>query len=74
MSRAGKPRDVLPHGLPPRGFSRVEAAAYVGISKLTKWVADDRDTPASDFVLRLAMALARQAAREDDAAEHEGED
>jgi predicted DNA-binding transcriptional regulator AlpA len=27
-----KSRDVLPGSLPPRGLSRVEAAAYVGIS------------------------------------------
>lgn len=25
-------RDVLPRSLPPRGLSRVEAAAYVGVS------------------------------------------
>ena len=24
--------DVLPHSLPPRGLSRVQAAAYVGVS------------------------------------------
>jgi len=27
-----KPKDVLPGSLPPRGLSRSEAAAYVGIS------------------------------------------
>ena len=27
-----KSRDVLPRSLPPRGLSRAEAAAYVGIS------------------------------------------
>jgi len=25
-------RDVLPRSLPPRGLSRVEAAAYIGVS------------------------------------------
>jgi hypothetical protein len=27
-----KSKNVLPHSLPPRGLSRAEAAAYVGIS------------------------------------------
>jgi predicted DNA-binding transcriptional regulator AlpA len=30
--RTKKPRDVLPASLPPRGLSRVQAAAYVGVS------------------------------------------
>jgi predicted DNA-binding transcriptional regulator AlpA len=32
MSRTAKPKEVLPLSLPPRGLSRVEAAAYVGVS------------------------------------------
>lgn len=27
-----QPRDILPGSLPPRGLSRIEAAAYIGIS------------------------------------------
>lgn len=27
-----RPRDVLPISLPPRGLSRIEAAAYIGVS------------------------------------------
>jgi predicted DNA-binding transcriptional regulator AlpA len=27
-----KSRDILPHSLAPRGLSRVEAAAYIGVS------------------------------------------
>jgi predicted DNA-binding transcriptional regulator AlpA len=30
--KTSKPRDVLPGSLSPRGLSRAEAAAYVGIS------------------------------------------
>ena len=29
-------QDVLPRSLPPRGLSRVQAAAYIGVSP-TKW-------------------------------------
>ncbi|MCX5571445.1 helix-turn-helix transcriptional regulator [Kaistia nematophila] len=29
---ARSPRDILPLSLPPRGLSRAEAAAYIGIS------------------------------------------
>jgi len=36
MTTTGHTRDVLPISLPPRGLSRVEAAAYVGVS-LTKF-------------------------------------
>ena len=32
MIRAGRTKDVLPASLPPRGLSRVEAAAYIGVS------------------------------------------
>jgi hypothetical protein len=32
MSRAAKHKDILPASLPPRGLSRGEAAAYVGVS------------------------------------------
>ncbi|MGE3712229.1 MAG: helix-turn-helix transcriptional regulator, partial [Hyphomicrobiaceae bacterium] len=37
-------RDVLPSSLPPRGLSRIEAAAYVGISptKFDELVSDGR--------------------------------
>ena len=32
MRAAASRRDVLPPSLPPRGLSRIEAAAYVGVS------------------------------------------
>lgn len=32
MTAAADRRDVLPRSLPPRGLSRVEAAAYIGVS------------------------------------------
>ena len=32
MSRTRPLADILPHSLPPRGLSREEAAAYVGVS------------------------------------------
>ena len=32
MSRSSRPADLLPASLPPRGLSRVEAAAYIGVS------------------------------------------
>lgn len=32
MTRSPKRQDVLPPSLPPRGLSRVEAAAYLGVS------------------------------------------
>jgi hypothetical protein len=32
MSRERRPADLLPVSLPPRGLSRTEAAAYVGVS------------------------------------------
>jgi hypothetical protein len=37
-------RDVLPASLPPRGLSRVEAAAYIGVgpTKFDQLVADGR--------------------------------
>ena len=31
MTRTAKQKDVLPTSLPPRGLSRSEAAAYVGV-------------------------------------------
>jgi predicted DNA-binding transcriptional regulator AlpA len=39
-----RPLDVLPTSLPPRGLSRVQAAAYVGISPtlFDEMVADGR--------------------------------
>lgn len=39
-----RPRDILPVSLPPRGLSRCEAAAYVGISPslFDQLVADGR--------------------------------
>ncbi len=41
---AAKPRDVLPSSLPPRGLSRIFAAAYIGVSptKFDELVADKR--------------------------------
>jgi excisionase family DNA binding protein len=44
MSEVEKRREVLPRNLPPRGLSRVEAAAYVGISptKFDELVKDGR--------------------------------
>jgi predicted DNA-binding transcriptional regulator AlpA len=37
-------REVLPYSLPPRGLSRVEASAYVGVgvTKFDEMVADGR--------------------------------
>jgi predicted DNA-binding transcriptional regulator AlpA len=32
MDRERRPADVLPLSLPPRGLSRMESAAYVGVS------------------------------------------
>lgn len=42
MTEHVKPRDVLPSSLPPRGLSRVCAAAYIGVSptKFDEMVAD----------------------------------
>jgi predicted DNA-binding transcriptional regulator AlpA len=39
--------DILPRSLPPRGISRVEAAAYVGVSpsKFDEMVGDRRMPP-----------------------------
>jgi predicted DNA-binding transcriptional regulator AlpA len=39
-----RPRDILPQSLPPRGLSRSEAAAYVGVSPtlFDRLVADGR--------------------------------
>jgi predicted DNA-binding transcriptional regulator AlpA len=39
-----RPRDVLPLSLPPRGLSRMEAAAYIGVSAtlLDEMVKDGR--------------------------------
>lgn len=47
MQRAER-ADVLPRSLPPRGLSREQAAAYVGISPslFDKLVADGRMPPA----------------------------
>lgn len=44
MTRSPRQHNVLPTSLPPRGLSRVEAAAYVGLSPSTfdKLVADGR--------------------------------
>jgi excisionase family DNA binding protein len=44
MSRSQKRYDMLPASLPPRGLSRAEAAAYVGVgtSKFDEMVADGR--------------------------------
>jgi predicted DNA-binding transcriptional regulator AlpA len=41
---AAKPREVLPLSLPPRGLSRVYAAAYIGVSPslFDQMVADRR--------------------------------
>jgi predicted DNA-binding transcriptional regulator AlpA len=42
-----RPRDVLPLSLPPRGLSRVEAAAYIGVSAtLFDEMVKDRRMPA----------------------------
>lgn len=43
-TEAVKRRDVLPSSLPPRGLSRGEAAAYIGVSttKFDEMVADGR--------------------------------
>ena len=44
MSQLVNNKDVLPRSLPPRGISRVEAAAYIGISptKFDELVKDGR--------------------------------
>lgn len=44
MSAARDRRDILPRSLPPRGLSRAEAAAYVGVSPtlFDKMVSDGR--------------------------------
>jgi predicted DNA-binding transcriptional regulator AlpA len=44
MTEHVRPRDVLPSSLPPRGLSRVLAAAYIGVSptKFDELVADRR--------------------------------
>jgi excisionase family DNA binding protein len=53
MSDKAKRRDVLPLSLPPRGLSREQAAAYLGISAGTfsDMVADGR-TPAPKVINR----------------------
>lgn len=46
MSRAERIRDVLPLSLPPRGLSRVESAAYIGVSpSLFDLMVKDRRMP-----------------------------
>ncbi|WP_035713511.1 helix-turn-helix transcriptional regulator [Azorhizobium doebereinerae] len=47
MSTTPHRRDVLPGSLPPRGLSRVEAAAYIGVSPglLDEMIRDGRMPP-----------------------------
>ena len=46
MNRAGRIADVLPASLPPRGLSRVESAAYIGVSpSLFDLMVKDRRMP-----------------------------
>lgn len=47
MARARSRYEILPAGLPPRGLSREEAAAYIGIgtTKFDQMVADGRMPP-----------------------------
>lgn len=55
MSRAERIRDVLPLSLPPRGLSRVEAAAYIGVSPslFDLMVRDRRMPPAKRINARV---------------------
>lgn len=48
MARARSRHEILPASLPPRGLSREEAAAYIGIgaTKFDELVADGRMPPA----------------------------
>jgi len=48
MPRARSRHEILPASLPPRGLSREEAAAYIGIgaTKFDEMVADGRMPPA----------------------------
>jgi predicted DNA-binding transcriptional regulator AlpA len=47
MSRERRTADVLPGSLPPRGLSRVESAAYIGVSpSLFDSMVRDRRMPA----------------------------
>ena len=46
MPRDHRPGDVLPLALPPRGLSRVESAAYIGVSpSLFDMMVNDRRMP-----------------------------
>lgn len=67
MNRAERIRDVLPLSLPPRGLSRVEAAAYIGVSpSLFDMMVRDRRMPCAKRInsrvvwdrLRLDAAFA----------------
>ena len=44
MNASVRPKSILPMSLPPRGLSRIEAAAYIGVSpsKFDALVADRR--------------------------------
>lgn len=54
-------RDVLPRSLAPRGLSRVEAAAYVGVgvTKFEEMVSDGRMPPAKRIDGRRVWDLKR---------------
>jgi predicted DNA-binding transcriptional regulator AlpA len=70
-----KSKDVLPRSLPPRGLSRAEAAAYVGISpSLFDMMIKDRRMPGPKRINsravwdRIKLDLAFDALPDDDAA------
>ncbi len=44
LDKMTKPADILPRSLPPRGLSRVQSAAYIGVgpTKFDEMVADGR--------------------------------
>ena len=61
MGREGRPRDVLPANLAPRGLSRVEAAAYIGVSPslFDEMVRDHRMPPAKRINARVVWDRVR---------------
>ena len=69
-----KSKDVLPRSLPPRGLSRVEAAAYIGISpSLFDMMISDGRMPGPKRINsrvvwdKIKLDLAFDALRDDDA-------